>query len=350
MGNALLKAQDTDFVVEELLGFDLAGHGEHVCLWVEKSAVNTQHIVKRLQDISGASPVQIGYCGLKDRRAVCRQWFSVHSLPGREADWSRLEEGGEVKILRIARHNRKLRIGSHQGNRFELRLQQVSADQSLLEHRLRSVRERGFPNYFGAQRFGHNDDNLENARAMFDRIAASPSRRRLKPRGRDKLLLSAVRSQLFNQVLAARVQMASWNDAMGGELYQFDDGNTLFQDTLDETLKQRIVCGEVHPTGPLEGAGGMQPDGEVLELERKIVDGFPQFRDGIARFGMRSGRRALRALPRDMQWEFSDQQLLLSFSLRSGSYATSLIREIVQTTVPRNLATTQYNSAAPGLP
>ena len=56
---------------------------------------------------------------------------------------------------------------SSSGNRFVLTLRGVSGERAAIEQRLRSIAERGVPNYFGEQRFGRDGDNVANARAMF---------------------------------------------------------------------------------------------------------------------------------------------------------------------------------------
>ncbi|MBW7859390.1 MAG: tRNA pseudouridine(13) synthase TruD, partial [Leptonema sp. (in: Bacteria)] len=43
-------------------------------------------------------------------------------------------------------------------------------------------------------------------------------------------------------------------------------------------------------------------------------------------------RRSLRLWPKNLNWQWqNDSTLLLSFELRSGSYATMLIRELIKT-------------------
>ncbi|WP_315982407.1 tRNA pseudouridine(13) synthase TruD [Aliamphritea spongicola] len=61
----------------------------------------------------------------KDRHAVTEQWFSVH-LPGRAPlTWS-LFERETIQVLKATKHGRKLRLGSLTGNRFAIRLRNVT--------------------------------------------------------------------------------------------------------------------------------------------------------------------------------------------------------------------------------
>ena len=81
LGSAQLKTSADDFCVTEQLGFEPTGSGEHVFLQIQKRELNTQDVLDRLQRFAQVKPRQLGYCGLKDKLAVTRQWFSVHLPP-----------------------------------------------------------------------------------------------------------------------------------------------------------------------------------------------------------------------------------------------------------------------------
>ncbi len=74
---ARLRAGPEDFQVEEILGYDADGAGEHALLWVEKRGANTDWVARELAKFAGVAQVAVGYAGLKDRHAVTRQTFSV---------------------------------------------------------------------------------------------------------------------------------------------------------------------------------------------------------------------------------------------------------------------------------
>ena len=124
---ARLRATPEDFLVEEILGYDAEGEGEHAMLWVEKRGANTDWVARELAKFAGVSPMNVGYAGLKDRHAVTRQTFSVQ-LPGKpDPDWSAFPHA-EVKVLAATRHSRKLKRGALRGNRFVLVLRDVEGD------------------------------------------------------------------------------------------------------------------------------------------------------------------------------------------------------------------------------
>lgn len=84
VARGVLRAHPGDFEVEEVLGFEPDGSGEHVLLWIEKTGANTDWVARQLARAAGVAPMAVGYAGLKDRHAVTRQAFTVQ-LAGRAA-------------------------------------------------------------------------------------------------------------------------------------------------------------------------------------------------------------------------------------------------------------------------
>lgn len=213
MPSAHLRACPEDFRVDEILGFDPDGEGEHLLLKIQKRNQNTADVARTLARHAGVKIRDVGYGGLKDRNAVTTQWFSVW-LPGKaDPDWSAIA-GEHLKILDSQRHHRKLQRGALRGNRFVIVLRDVAFPQQLdagaLEQQLAVIKQQGVPNYFGEQRFGREGRNLASATAMFDGV-------RIKDKHLRSLYLSAARSFLFNEVLAARITAANWNQVLPGE-------------------------------------------------------------------------------------------------------------------------------------
>ena len=129
---AHIRAHAADFEVEEVLGFSADGEGEHCLLCIQKRGLNTADVVRRLSRAAAVPERDIGYCGLKDKHATTRQWFSV-GLAGRaEPDWSVLDDAA-VQVLQQGRHRRKLRRGAHRGNRFCLRLRGLRGERAELD-------------------------------------------------------------------------------------------------------------------------------------------------------------------------------------------------------------------------
>lgn len=325
LGRATLRAVPEDFVVIEELGFEPEGEGEHAFLYLEKRGLNTAELQQRLADLSGIPLVDISFSGLKDRHALTRQWFSVRLAGRPEPDWSALEVAGEVRVLDLTRHPRKLRRGVHRGNRFELHLRDCDAEPEALAARLQCLREQGVPNYFGEQRFGRGGNTERQARDW-----AARSGRRVS-RGRRGLYLSALRASLFNRLLARRVEAGSWNQLEAGDVGMLHGSRSLFPcPEVDAELARRCASGDLHPGLPLWGRG------KVLQSEAQWQRQLAWLEEDLAlcRFleaqGLQLDWRRTRLWPDDFSWQFCDDGgLRLGFSLGPGGYATSVLAELV---------------------
>ena len=326
---ATLRTTPEDFEVHEVLGFEPDGSGDHALLLIQKRNTNTEWLARNLAKFAGVKQVDIGYGGLKDRNALTSQWFSVNLSGKAEPDWAQLESA-DTRVLRVARNRRKLKRGAHHGNRFVITLRDLDGDANELEARLHAVRAHGVPNYFGEQRFGIAANNIEHARAMFAGVIQITDRHK---RG---LYLSAARALLFNAVLSRRVTECSWNTALPGDALMLDGTHSFFiAEVIDATLKQRVLSGDLHPAGPLWGGGASATRLEARSLEEAVLSAYALFRSGLEHAGLEQERRALRLLSRQLVWEFGPERTLrLEFMLPSGSYATTLLRELVTASTP----------------
>ncbi|WP_266158382.1 tRNA pseudouridine(13) synthase TruD [Dyella silvatica] len=327
---AQLRSSPEDFQVEEILGYDADGEGEHALLWVEKRGANTDWVAKELARFAEIPPLNVGYAGLKDRHAVTRQSFSVQLAGKPDPDWSAFPHA-EVKVLAATRHKRKLKRGALRGNRFVLVLRHVQGDRAAAEQVLQQIATRGVPNYFGEQRFGREGGNVSQARAMF----AGGSRR--VDRDKRSFLLSAARSHIFNGVLAARIERGVWDSPLEGEIWSLAGSRSWFgPEAFDDTLAERLGRGDIHPSGPLWGQGEPPTQAEAGALEREIAAMDLDLAQGLAAARMEQERRPLRLLPQALRWRWLDDDasgqgaLELAFELPAGAYATVVVRELAQ--------------------
>ncbi len=321
VASGVIRTQPEDFQVDEELGFELTGEGEHVCLHIRKRNANTDFIAKQIARLAGVKNMDVSYAGLKDRHAVTTQWFSVYLSSKPEPDWSQLNSD-EVEVIEVKRHNRKLRRGSLKGNHFKLVVRDLQGDSSSLEQRLQTISSTGVPNYFGEQRFGR--DNLAKATGMFK------AEFKVKDRNKRSMYLSAARSAIFNELLSRRVAAANWNQALVGDVMMLDGSHSVFSaETVDDEIKRRAAEFDIHPTGPLWGRGRLASTADAQQLEQQCADNFTLFCDGLEKAGMKQERRALRLPVGKLEWQLDNNSLSLSFFLSSGSYATSVLRELI---------------------
>ncbi len=323
LGRAGFKTQPEDFIVEELLGFEPSGEGEHCLLWVEKRNLESNAAAARLADALGLRRRLVSHCGLKDRHAVTRQWFSLH-MPGQPSPEPEALESEGLRVLSVTRNTRKLRRGIHQGNRFTIRLRQPDFSAAAAEERWGLISTMGAPNFFGSQRFGNEGRNVEKALAMF-RGEFTPADRLLRG-----LLLSSVRSQLFNAVVAERMARGIWDRALPGEVYGFPDNGTILlvgNQRGDEA--RRFAEGSLELTAPLWGGGELHSADEVRALEAEVMARFPELTAGLESAGLRQERRVMRLRPLNPTFAVLDGgDLQLSFDLPRGTYATTLLSEL----------------------
>lgn len=281
-----------DFVVDENLGFEPEGQGEHIYLQIQKRGVNTEWLAKQLARFAEVKTMDVSYCGMKDRHARTTQWFSVYKPKGKIRPWDQFAEfaGDEVVVMQQTVGTKKLRRGQHQANDFAIRLRGLSQPLESLDHKLKILREQGAPNYFGEQRFGHNRQNLSSAAIwMADTRGQNPGSNRA-------IWMSAMRSYVFNRVLHHR----------------------LMETSLDNLSAM---------TGPMWGRGRLT--GADADWELACLAGLEPVLNGLEHCGMNQERRPLWISLPGLCWEFLDEtDVLLKFSLGSGQYATSVLREL----------------------
>lgn len=297
LGSAGFREEFDDFQVYERLPQNPEGEGEHVYLYVRKTNNNTAWIAKQLAKAAGIQNMDVGYAGLKDRRAVTEQWFSLYMPKGSEPNWQALDIQG-AEVLTVTRGRSKLRRGDHADNRFVIRLRHPSASVEELETRL-GLLAQGVPNYFGEQRFGVDGGNLQRASDWFDHGVS------IRNRQQKKFIVSAARSYLFNRVLSERVQNGSWQTVLEGEC---------------------LLDGKA--SGPMWGRGRLESSAEALALEERIMAPMSSWCERLEHLGLRQDRRLLAMQAIDLKWQWLDGDLELQFKLPPGAYATSIMREL----------------------
>jgi tRNA pseudouridine13 synthase len=387
-----LREEPEDFVVEEIPLYEPAGRGDHVLFLAEKRGISTFEALLWLSKAVKVSEHAIGYAGLKDARAVTRQWMSVARVP---LERVRAVRDGRVRVLEAARHPSKVRIGHLAGNRFTVRIR--GADLSRLADARRALgllARRGVPNAYGAQRFGIREDGHLAGRALLrgdhagflDRLLGRPDPREGDPRVRAaraaydagdraeafrlfpmkhriqkkalgalirtgdaaqafealgkrarRIYVSAWQSWVFNRVLDARVQAGTYDELLAGDLAWLHASGALVPVRDPALDRERAARLEASPSGPLPGHGLRLPEGEPLAVEQQILDeeAVPEadFLGGPVR--ARGARRPLRVPLVDASLEPEGQDAVVArFTLPPGSFATVVLDEVMKAEAP----------------
>jgi len=320
-----MRREPEDFVVDEILGFEPEGTGNHGLLIVEKRGANTGWVAAQLARHAGVAVRDIGFSGHKDRHALTTQAYSL-PLPVQFDLAHCMQWQGEGYAVRAAyRHGRKLRPGSHRANRFELRIRDLRGDRDEIEACLEAIGERGVPNYFGPQRFGREGSNLRRAIAWAGGDAAP------RDRSQRSFALSAARSHLFNAVLATRVARGDWNRLLPGEAIMLDGRRSFFiAEPGDAVLEARRIAMDVHPSGPLPGRGESPATGIAREVEDSVIAPHAALVTLLASERIDHERRSLRLPVREFDWTFGDDDtLVLRFVLPRGTFATAVLHEVL---------------------
>ena len=279
-----IKTLPDEFMVDEVLPFELAGAGEHLYVEIEKTGANTGWVAFQLASFLGVRDLDVSYAGRKDRHGVTTQWFSCYLPTGTDVDWTLFSVEGVV-VKSMTWHRSKLRRGQLQCNVFRIKVRHGKLTESQgrdLVERLEQLSDQGLPNYFGPQRFGRDGHNL----ILADQLLRKGER----VRGNRGMLISAARSWLFNGFLARHLEQG--------------DAQEVAQ-------------------GPLIGKSRDPQPGEEYFDETEQA-----WAAGLRKLGAKVGTRDLIVRPDEMSWSTAEDALFLQFRLPPGSYATSLLREL----------------------
>jgi tRNA pseudouridine13 synthase len=333
----VIKQRPEDFLVDEQPLYQPCGSGEHLYIFIQKRLQTTTDVVRRLAKVFNVNQSDIGYAGMKDKQAVCRQHFSIR-LPDPTDDANLLAQIDHTNLTMLwaQRHTNKLRRGHLAGNRFVIYIRQVEPATVL---RSREVMERlarsGVPNFIGEQRFGYRQNNhilgklllRGQWQALLDQMLGDPCagdvpvtragreayqrgeftaaleswprhlrherraldqlRQRWTPeqvvRGMDgvqrQFLVSSLQSALFNRVLDQRLRQGLLDRLLEGDLaYKHDSGAVFLVDAdaaqRDNAPGGRMATREVSPSGPMWGGRMARSAGQVAQWESAALADF----------------------------------------------------------------------------
>jgi tRNA pseudouridine13 synthase len=388
----VIKARQEDFRVEEIPLYPASGEGTHVYAYIEKRGISTADAIARLAKALGRRRNDIGFAGLKDAKAVTRQWVSIEHV----------DTGGllqldipYIKILEVTRHTNKIHLGHLEANRFRIRIRDMAMPlpeaTAVAEQVLSILSEKGVPNFFGPQRFGNRHDGhllgraivageteeflgiflgrpmgnenpvilsarqsyekgdfekaylawprsyCEQRRALKALMATGGRKRAFQAvdMGTKRLFVSAYQSSIFNAVLAAR--MPRIDSLLLGDMAYLHVNGACFRVEDPQVEQPRCTAFEISPTGPIFGRRMTELTGPAGEIENPLLDEARQVTGGFKRLPRelaKGERRPLRFRPRSPEIASGRDDLgdwlELRFDLPSGCYATVVVREITK--------------------
>nr|XP_023019987.1 pseudouridylate synthase 7 homolog isoform X1 [Leptinotarsa decemlineata] len=133
------------------------GVDEYVHFIVYKEKLDTMEACMKIGSAMKMPPSKIDHAGTKDRRAITTQWFSIHKVE----PWRLLAKTRKYPQMKFGNFTFKkepLRLGQLKGNVFDIALRNVTATDENIAHSLNALKENGFINYFGLQRFGNDKE------------------------------------------------------------------------------------------------------------------------------------------------------------------------------------------------
>ncbi|MBC2710578.1 MAG: tRNA pseudouridine(13) synthase TruD [Desulfosarcina sp.] len=318
-----IKAAPEHFVVEETLPYAACGEGEHVYVTFRRAGWNTADAARIMQKRLGLAQSDVGWGGRKDKTAVVVQTLSFrcgvnHPLAEIENAFADLP----FEILAIDRHRNKIKTGHVAANRFTVVVSQPEPDSlpraMAIADRLKQT---GVPNFYGSQRFGHGMQNIHRGFALFS--AGKKGRK-------DTFMVSVVQSALFNIWLKQRMENGNYRRLLAGDIVKKTDTGGMFTVEDLSIESRRFVAGEIVYTGPIYGFKMKPPMAAAGEREAALLEQFSLAPEDFRRFRSPGSRRQAILSLTDLEISEVDGGLRFTFTLPSGAYATTVLREFTR--------------------
>lgn len=309
-----IKHIPEDFIVEELYDFTPT-EGPYTYFLLKKRNYTTERAVQAVADALNVKRKLINYAGTKDKNAFTTQLCSVKGASESKLRKIKLKD---IEVTPLGKGMERISLGQLRGNRFRITIRDAKNAPAAIS---------SIPNYFDDQRFSTNNHlvgralvkkDFRKAAGLLDEecidkyLKAYPKNHigalRTLPKKILSLFVHAYQSFLFNELLKEYISKSSKyheSDYVAGKLY--------FPKTPLPAIKL-----------PLPGFG---TDHEILKKEgigpRDFI--FRQFPELSSEGDMRDAFVDID----DMDIEKEDDNMIVSFSLPKGSYATIVIKALV---------------------
>lgn len=333
-----IRCEIEDFEVEELPAYLPCGDGDHLFLWLEKRDLAAEMLRKTIARALGVAEGDIGMAGLKDRRAVTRQWVSVPRSA--HAKLAQLESP-RLKVIDAIAHRNKLRTGHLLGNRFAIRVRGAAANaMERLGPKMAMLQTQGAPNFYGPQRMGHGGATLAAGWALAHGMDGSVRLQladgtghvvNLRDRSLRRLAASALQAEVFNRTLAERMARGMFATVLDGDVCEKADTGGRFCSDDVAREQQRLDAAALHLTGPMWGPKMLRPERAALQFEEDVLAQTGLQAHHWAALGhlAEGTRRPLRVMPEDLHAEPADGGAIVRFSLPAGAFGSGVLHELL---------------------
>ncbi len=391
MGKYKLRQSPEDFQVEEIFEPDL-GAEEYAIYELTKRGIDTSEAIRRMAEAIGVKPGSIGYCGLKDRHAVTLQYVSIPAEGFEEMPEEGGEEQASWKVVGTSDRPLKLGDHTgNRFSIIARKVDQKIIDR--LEERVELIKKIPLPNYFDSQRFvsARATGKLAameiikgDAEGAVWLIIAAPDRKAsnkikvtkrilLEDWGKWKAVLRKLPKGSQRTTYRIVKHLSKNHDDYEGALAAVSYQETkfmvaafqsfMFNQTLRRVLKKRTskrklteveyVMGSLSFYKHLDKALEFFDGGELADLSGESRDVMPDGDDewaqayqdvfnglGLTDIGMekldkvwpdtlRNNKRELFFKPTDLTVEVDGDSVKMEFDLGPGSYATLLIKYLL---------------------
>ncbi len=382
------KKNSFDFIVEEKIKH--VEGGEYPLYLLKKSNVSTMEAIRLLSRFFKIHPADIGFAGLKDKFGITTQYITLIKgnfpesvcFTQRHGRWLKTkninfyEETGFC-IKKVGTRYKKLNLGELEGNYFTIVLRNLSKQQrTVLYQNIELVKEYGFANYFGEQRFGNLKGQkffilpyllkgdyhkaveiylrnkgykgplgnweeiyrkMKGKLEIYERDFILGLKRGLKPEKAFRILPKNIRlmfdfafqSFLWNKYLAKYIKekypyktvdfINNWKLAFYLRVYDLDYLKSL---EIPYTGKEHKVQDDI-----LKNV--MKQTLRELDIKEEDIE-----REVIGIKVLTDGKRKAIVFPENLKIsKKSEKSLVLNFFLPSGSYATVLLRDLLSSDI-----------------
>ena len=378
------KTKPENFIVKEELWFKPSGKWDVFFVRFQKKEINTMDIVQHLCYGMRLERKELGIAGLKDKNWVTEQRISIYKKVLNRIWWEKkfLEVLWQKStILETARHNEPLAVWKNTGNYFKIRLEakkEITPEiKEKIESNIQKILKNWFPNCFWKQRFWKWYRNFYRAKEIFEWDSNvilsesegsnlnSSSQWHKKSKTDDfeiRFKLQAYASMYFNEYTIKRRQkwqIFLWGDIMVNSnnfetkvwiynewkvwLFNYEKCKQEFE--WKDLIQPFYLSGETiditkdsqwrQPTWPMLGFNLLTPP---LDTKSRIKDNELLQETDFENLWIKTAkkyniywfRRPLWTKPKNLKYERNENNdLLLSFSLPTGSYATIFLWTIL---------------------